>query len=119
LDASIDQYHATLKATLRILVRPIWQSADRVELLSQSAQLLEQLPVVSLKSANTIRDLCRQFDRDPKLRRGLFSRIAECPKLQNDLLQVVESHPEAQAELVNELAKSLTFRRWLWKTAGK
>jgi hypothetical protein len=68
LHASVVQYHAALKRNLSYLVRPMWQSDDRAELLAQSLELLDHFPVVPLKSATTARNIFRQLEQDPKLR---------------------------------------------------
>ena len=119
LHASIVQYHAALKTSLRCLVRPIWQSQDRAELLAQAVTLLEHFPVVPLKGPTTARNIFQQLGRDPRLRNGFFARIAGDPGLQREMLQVLAQHPEAQNGLILQMARSLKFRGWLLKVAAQ
>ena len=113
------QYFAAVKRNLSQLVRPIWQIADRAELLAQSAYLLEHFPVVPLKSVTTARVVFQQVEQNPKLRRELFARIADTPALQREMLQLLEKHPEVQSNLIGELARTLKFRRWLLRVTSQ
>ena len=119
MHASMVQYHATLKRNLSYLVRPIWQIDDRAELLSQSVELLEHFPVVPLRSADTARNIFQQLEQNPKLRGNLFAKIAASPELQREMLQVLSEHPEVQNDLLAGLARTLPFRRWLWRIASR
>jgi PAS fold len=119
LHTSISGYHTALKNSLRCLVRPISQPADRADLLAQSVKVLEHFPVVSLKNAATTRLIFQQVEQSPKVRDHLFARMADSPELQREVLEVLVKHPELQNSLINELAKTLKFRRWLLRLANR
>jgi hypothetical protein len=51
-----------------------------------------------------------QLEQNPKVRSGSFARIAGGPELQREMLQVLSQHPEAQNELIVQMARSLRIR---------
>jgi hypothetical protein len=118
LNASITQYHATVKKTLSYLVRSLWQSEDRGALLEQAVDLLEHFPIISINNFATAAAIFREIEGSPKLRNDLFSKIAGQPELQQEILEVLAKHPEIQQKLLSELANTLQFRRRLMKIAG-
>jgi hypothetical protein len=118
LNASITQYHATLKKTLSYLVSSLWQSEDRGALLEQAVDLLEHFPIISINNFATATAIFREIEGSPKLRNDLFSKIAGQPELQQEILEVLAKHPEIQQKLLSELANTLQFRRRLMKIAG-
>jgi len=119
LHVSVVQYHAALKRNLSYLIRPMWRSEDRAELLTQSFELFGHFPIVPLKCATTARNNFRQLEQDPKLRGSLFARITGNPELQREMLQVLSKHPEVRNDLINQLARTPKFRRWLWSIAAQ
>jgi len=50
---------------------------------------------------------------------GFFARIAGDAQLQREMLQALSKYPQCENDLVAELARTLKFRRWLLKIAGR
>ena len=116
LHASIVQYQAALKTSLRCLVRPIWQTQDRGA-AGTGRHVAGAFPGCSTQRRDHRRNIFQHLEQNPKAWSGFFARIAGDPELQREMLQVLSQHPEAQNDIIIiiRMARSLKFRAWLLK----
>jgi len=76
-------------------------------------------PVVLLRRSSTVRLIFRHLASDTRMRGEVFTKIAASPKLQCQILRMMANHPQAQRNLLVELAKTTRLCRKIMKLAGR